>query len=126
MRSFRFAGSGCDDGVGGKNVFSRLVAGTNIGEASKPLKGVINPFQGRMAQRSPLICSSIAEGHNKSVLSVCATDELLLSASKDRTVKVWDLRNMRAPLTNIQTDSPVGPGLVRPQKLIFAVFRSTK
>ena len=67
------------------------MAGTNIGEASKPLKGVINPFQGRMAPRSPLICSSIAEGHNKSVLSVCATDEFLLSASKDRTVKVWDL-----------------------------------
>ncbi len=30
-------------------------------------------------------------GHNQAVLSVEATDELLLSASKDRTVKVWDL-----------------------------------
>ena len=90
---FRRTGStrlGGEDG-GGRNVFSRLVAGTNIGEAAKPLKGVINPFQGRMAPRSPLICSSIAEGHNKSVLSVCATDEFLFSASKDRTVKVWDI-----------------------------------
>lgn len=33
----------------------------------------------------------MAEGHNKAVLSVFATDELLFSASKDRTVKVWDL-----------------------------------
>ena len=56
--------------------------------------------------RSPLICTNVAEGHTKvgslapslllitsfqAVLSVYATDELLFSASKDRTVKVWDL-----------------------------------
>ncbi len=81
-----------DEGGSGRNVFHRLVAGTNIGESSKPpLKGVINPYQGRIPPRSPLICNSIAEGHNKAVLSVYATDELLFSASKDRTVKVWDL-----------------------------------
>jgi kinesin family protein 4/21/27 len=85
--STRFSG---EDG-GGKNVFHRLVAGTKIGESSKPLKGAINPYQGRIAPKSPLICTSVAEGHNKAVLSVFATDELLFSASKDRTVKVWDL-----------------------------------
>ena len=75
----------------GKNVFHRLVAGTNIGESSKPDKGVIHPFQGRIAPKSPLICTNVAEGHSKAVLSVFATDDLLFSASKDRTVKVWDL-----------------------------------
>ena len=75
----------------GKNVFHRLVAGTNIGESSKPDKGVIHPYQGRIAPKSPLICTNVAEGHNKAVLSVFATDDLLFSASKDRTVKVWDL-----------------------------------
>jgi kinesin family protein 4/21/27 len=72
----------------GKNVFSRLVAGTNIGEAAKPGKGVINPYQGRLAPRAPMMCTGVAEGHNKAVLSVCATEDLLFSASKDRTVKV--------------------------------------
>jgi len=75
----------------GKNVFSRLLAGTTIGERQNLNKGVINPFQGRIVARSPLICTNVAEGHTKAVLSVFATDELLFSASKDRTVKVWDL-----------------------------------
>ena len=81
-----------DTSASGKNVFHRLVAGTTIGESSKlPDKGQINPFQGRIAPKSPLICVNVAEGHTKSVLSVFATDEWLFSASKDRTVKVWDL-----------------------------------
>ena len=75
----------------GKNVFSRLIAGTTIGERQNLNKGVINPFQGRIVARSPLICTNVAEGHTKAVLSVTATDDLLFSASKDRTVKVWDL-----------------------------------
>ena len=59
-------------------------------------------LQGRIAPKSPMICTHVAEGHTKAVLSVYATDELLLSASKDRTVKVWDLcrqdgvQNLRA------------------------------
>ena len=87
--TFRRQGSSRDES--GRNVFQRLVSGTNIGTASKPGKGQINPYQGRIASKSPLICTNVAEGHNKAVLSVFATDELLFSASKDRTVKVWDI-----------------------------------
>ena len=47
-----------------------------------PTKGAIHPYQGRIAPKSPLICSNVAEGHTKAVLSVFATDELLFSASK--------------------------------------------
>jgi hypothetical protein len=72
----------------GKNVFSRLIAGTNIGERQGSNKGVINPYQGRISGKSPLICSNVAEGHNRPVLSVFATEDLLFSASKDQTVKV--------------------------------------
>merc|ERR1719219_2375783 len=86
-----FRRSNSRDESGGKNVFSRLIAGTTIGERQTLNKGTINPFQGRIVARSPLICSNVAEGHTKAVLSVTATDELLFSASKDRTVKVWDL-----------------------------------
>lgn len=78
----------------GKNVFSRLIAGTRIGENQSGNKGVINPYQGRIVAKSPLICTNVAEGHTKAVLSVFATDELLFSASKDRTVKVKETFNL--------------------------------
>ena len=79
----------------GKNVFSRLIAGTRIGENQSGNKGVINPYQGRIVAKSPLICTNVAEGHTKAVLSVFATDELLFSASKDRTVKVKETFNLQ-------------------------------
>ena len=44
---------------------SRLIAGTTIGERQNLNKGVINPFQGRIVARSPLICTNVAEGHTK-------------------------------------------------------------
>ena len=83
--------------AGGKNVFSRLTAGTNIGERQYSNKGVINPFQvkickiffknlqltgfcsfcqGRIVAKSPLICTNVAEGHCKAQSPVFATDEL--------------------------------------------------
>ncbi|KAG8212744.1 hypothetical protein J437_LFUL019692 [Ladona fulva] len=43
------------------------------------------------APKAPLMCTHIAEGHSRPVLSVCATDDMLFTGSKDRTVKVWDL-----------------------------------
>jgi WD40 repeat protein len=88
---FRRSGS-VRAGDDGRNVFHRLVAGTRIGESTGlPGKGNIHPFQGRVTPRAPLICSSVAEGHTRAVLSVFANDDLLLTGSKDRTVKVWDL-----------------------------------
>ncbi|XP_067137573.1 kinesin-like protein KIF21A isoform X2 [Centruroides vittatus] len=74
------------------NVFSRLTSGTSqLGR--KPNRGYILPITGRVVQakHSPLVCTHIAEGHGKAVLSVTATDDVLFSSSKDRTVKIWDL-----------------------------------
>lgn len=34
-------------------------------------------------------------------------DDKVVSGSDDRTVKVWELRNMRSALTTIRTDSAV-------------------
>ncbi|XP_066268294.1 kinesin-like protein KIF21A isoform X2 [Branchiostoma lanceolatum] len=74
----------------GQNVFARLSAPSN--SPHKLDKGSINPYNSRSSSRSsPLTCMHLAEGHTKAVLSVDATDDLLFSASKDRTVKVWNL-----------------------------------
>lgn len=73
------------------NVFSRLTLGTNVGSEPMPDRGVVHPFQGKLSNKAPLVCSRTAEGHCQAVLSICATENNLFSASKDRTVKVWDL-----------------------------------
>ncbi|XP_047500183.1 kinesin-like protein KIF21A isoform X4 [Penaeus chinensis] len=74
-----------------ENVFSRLTSTTSSTREARPDTGIINPHSGRVSQRSVLACTHVAQGHSKAVLSVYATDDLLFSASKDRTVKVWDL-----------------------------------
>lgn len=44
----------------------------------------------------------------RSVTSTVFTrDDKVVSGSDDRTVKVWELRNMRSALTTIRTDSAV-------------------
>ncbi|XP_054717642.1 kinesin-like protein KIF21A, partial [Uloborus diversus] len=73
------------------NVFSRLTSGSF--RLNKPGSGVIVPFSSKIPipKNSPLICTSVAEGHSRAVLSLHATDDVLFSSSKDRTVKIWDL-----------------------------------
>ncbi|XP_076346255.1 kinesin-like protein KIF21A isoform X3 [Tachypleus tridentatus] len=80
----------------GDNVFSRLTSGTTTNNR-KPDRGHINPYTGRplMGKNAPLLCTYVAEGHSKAVLSVVATDDVLFSSSKDRTVKVWDLQTLK-------------------------------
>uniref|UniRef100_A0A3Q3LJ67 Kinesin family member 21B n=1 Tax=Mastacembelus armatus TaxID=205130 RepID=A0A3Q3LJ67_9TELE len=73
-----------------RNVFSRLTSNQTQGSALD--KGVINPIGGVKGGRTaPLQCISVAEGHSKPVLCVDATDELLVTGSKDRTCKIWNL-----------------------------------
>ncbi|XP_008211273.1 kinesin-like protein KIF21A isoform X3 [Nasonia vitripennis] len=75
-----------------ENVFSRLTASRQtLHVEHQPTKGVISNYQGKTVPRAILHCTHVAEGHSKAVLSICATNDLLFSGSKDRTVKVWDL-----------------------------------
>ncbi|XP_054883151.1 kinesin-like protein KIF21A isoform X5 [Poeciliopsis prolifica] len=54
--------------------------------------GVINPVPSTKSSRSATLqCVHVAEGHNKAVLCVDCTDDLLFTGSKDRTCKVWNL-----------------------------------
>ncbi|XP_077499875.1 kinesin-like protein 31E isoform X2 [Amblyomma americanum] len=75
------------------NVFSRLTSSTSTSPLVKPDRGVISVFAGKpcYTRSSPLVCTHVAEGHSKAVLSLAVTDDVLFSASKDRTVKVWNL-----------------------------------
>ncbi|XP_014613331.1 PREDICTED: kinesin-like protein KIF21B isoform X4 [Polistes canadensis] len=76
-----------------ENVFSRLTASRQpMSVDPQPMKGIISQYQGKAQPRAVLQCSHIAEGHSKAVLTIYATTDLLFSGSKDRTVKVWDLR----------------------------------
>lgn len=73
------------------NVFSRLTVSQG-NAACQQDKGVINPFPTCKGNKSSLMqCIHIAEGHNKAVLCVDATDDLLFTGSKDRSCKVWNL-----------------------------------
>ncbi|XP_067915116.1 kinesin-like protein KIF21A isoform X1 [Heterodontus francisci] len=59
---------------------------------SEVQRGIINLFPSSKGSRSaPLYCNHIAEGHNKAVLCLDATDDLLFTGAKDRTCKVWNL-----------------------------------
>lgn len=55
----------------------------------------------------------------RSVTSTVLTrDDKVVSGSDDRTVKVWELRNMRSALTTIRTDSAVNRISVSPTGVI--------
>ncbi|XP_063982533.1 kinesin-like protein KIF21A isoform X1 [Diachasmimorpha longicaudata] len=75
-----------------ENVFSRLTATRQpLTTDPQPTKGVISQYPGKVQPRAPLQCTHVAEGHSKAVLAIDATEDLLFSGSKDRTVKIWDL-----------------------------------
>ncbi|XP_013773727.1 WD repeat-containing protein 37-like [Limulus polyphemus] len=62
---------------------------------------------------------SVFQGHTESVTTATFTSgDKVVSGSDDRTVKVWDLKNMRSPLTTIRLDSPVNRLAVSSQHVI--------
>ncbi|XP_078465163.1 WD repeat-containing protein 37 isoform X2 [Lampetra planeri] len=73
--------------------------------------------------RDPSIHSvNVFQGHTDTVTSaVFASSENVVSGSDDRTVKVWDLKNMRSPIATIRTDSAVNRLSVSPTHKIIAL-----
>ncbi|CAH0400480.1 unnamed protein product [Chilo suppressalis] len=58
--------------------------------------------------REPIHSVSVFQGHTESVTSAVFTrEDKVVSGSDDRSVKVWDVRNMRSALATIRSDSSV-------------------
>lgn len=91
-------------------------------------RGVIAPFTAKSQsydKHSPLICTHVAEGHSRSVLSVCATNDVMFTGSKDNTVKIWDLHTGQEMSSLV--DHPDSVSVVRYNefnRLAFSVSKS--
>ncbi|RUS77152.1 hypothetical protein EGW08_015087, partial [Elysia chlorotica] len=78
------------------------------------------------SKSSPLVCTHTAEGHSRAVLAVHATDTLMLTGSKDRTAKLWDLGRGAELLTLSGHPSNVVKVAFCPRaQLAFTVSQST-
>jgi len=66
---------------------------------------------------------NVFQGHTDTVTSAVFTNKAdhVVSGSDDRTVKVWDLKNMRSPLTTIRLDSAVNRLSLSPTQNIIAI-----
>ncbi|RXM27039.1 WD repeat-containing protein 37 [Acipenser ruthenus] len=73
--------------------------------------------------RDPSIHSvNVFQGHTDTVTSAVFTvGDNVVSGSDDRTVKVWDLKNMRSPIATIRTDSAVNRISVSVSQRIIAL-----
>ncbi|XP_066522997.1 kinesin-like protein KIF21A isoform X4 [Hoplias malabaricus] len=75
-----------------RKTYDKGQAAADRAKAKEIKQGVINPVpMSKSSRGGTLQCVHVAEGHNKAVLCVDSTDDLLFTGSKDRTCKVWNL-----------------------------------
>ncbi|XP_036068508.1 kinesin-like protein KIF21A isoform X5 [Oryzias melastigma] len=75
-----------------RKMYDKAQAAADRAKVKEMTQGVISPVPSTKSSRlAPLQCVHVAEGHNKAVLCVDCTDDLLFTGSKDRTCKVWNL-----------------------------------
>ncbi|GMS89255.1 hypothetical protein PENTCL1PPCAC_11430 [Pristionchus entomophagus] len=56
--------------------------------------------------REPMQSVAVLQAHEDTVTSVKFSNDKVISASDDRTLKVWDTRNMRTAYSNVRLSSP--------------------
>ncbi|GMT19069.1 hypothetical protein PFISCL1PPCAC_10366, partial [Pristionchus fissidentatus] len=56
--------------------------------------------------REPMQSVAVLQAHEDTVTSVTFSNDKVISASDDRTLKVWDTRNMRTAYSNVRLSSP--------------------
>ncbi|XP_033099631.1 WD repeat-containing protein 37-like [Anneissia japonica] len=73
--------------------------------------------------RDPSIHSvNVFQGHTDAVTSASfVPNDKVVSGSDDRSVKVWDLKNMRTPIAMIRTDSAVNKLSISPTSHVIAI-----
>ncbi|XP_071941602.1 WD repeat-containing protein 37-like [Antedon mediterranea] len=65
---------------------------------------------------------NVFQGHTDAVTSASfAPNDKVVSGSDDRSVKVWDLKNMRTPIAMIRTDSAVNKLSISPTSHVIAI-----
>ncbi|KJH45714.1 WD domain, G-beta repeat protein [Dictyocaulus viviparus] len=88
----KFRGRAGTDSTRGKSDFTRLIPSTSDANPSTKQGRIIPVKLGNGSQYRVVTRNATIEGHSKAVLSVATTDSFLLSGSKDRTAKLWDLQ----------------------------------
>ncbi|XP_065653153.1 kinesin-like protein KIF21A isoform X1 [Hydra vulgaris] len=106
------------------DVFKRLTS--NLPTEGDPDLGQILPSKVSQGKPEVLVCMYTATGHNNAVLSLDVQDNLMVSGSKDRTAKVWDLTQNEEILSLNQHKRDVGVVKFSPlRNVIFTVYQST-
>lgn len=105
---------------------SPLMERRTIGETTTSSLGQILPSKASTSKPDSLVCMYTATGHSNAILSLDVMGDLMVTGSKDRTAKVWDLNSSEELLSLSQHKRDVTCVKFCPSRnLIFTVYQST-
>ncbi|KAF6779862.1 hypothetical protein AHF37_00633 [Paragonimus kellicotti] len=78
------------------NLSAQPQVGCTVVPSSVPISAppIVQSAQSNTSFRVPMECTHVARGHSNGVLDVDIVGTLMVTGSKDRTAKVWDLNTM--------------------------------
>lgn len=106
------------------NVFKRLTS--SLPQECDPDLGQILPSKASSGKPDSLLCMYTATGHSNAVLSLDVLNELMVTGSKDRTAKIWDLNTSEEVLSLSQHKRDVTVVKFCPSRnVVYTVYQST-